>query len=79
MSFDKVTAQWSVLGAANEVRRSETRALVLDALAKSTEPMSPSTIAIMTGLDLKAVESQLHRMMRSGDVVSRGGGNTTCR
>jgi AAA domain len=70
MSFDKVTAQWTVLGAANEVRRSETRNLVLDALAKSTEPLSPSNIGILTGLTPKQVEHQLHRMMRSGDVVS---------
>jgi AAA domain len=70
VSFNKETRQWSVLGAASEVRRSESRDKILDALALSDGPMSPGEIAIMTGLRLKAVESQLHRMLRSGDVVS---------
>jgi hypothetical protein len=70
VSFNKETGQWSVLGAASEVRRSESRDKILDALVLSDGPMSPGEIAIMTGLRLKAVESQLHRMLRSGDVVS---------
>jgi hypothetical protein len=71
LSFDKTTGRWSILGDAQEVRRSESRASILDVLKAAPEPMTPADIAIMTGLDRNTVDAQLHRMMRSGEVLSR--------
>jgi AAA domain len=79
VSFNKETGQWSILGAASEVRRSESRDLVLSALSKSSEPMSPAEIVIVTGLKLKTVESQLHRMLRGGEVFSSKRGRYSCQ
>jgi hypothetical protein len=76
MSFDKTTGRWSVMGNAQEVRRSESRSAILDVLLKATEKsMTPTEIAILTGLDSNAVHAQLHRMMRSGEVLSRSRGH----
>jgi AAA domain len=71
MSFDKVSGRWEIMGEAQEVRRSESRSAILDVLAKATASMAPSEIAIMTGIERNTVDAQLHRMMRSGEVLSR--------
>ncbi len=71
LSFDKTTGRWSILGDAQEVRRSESRTAILAVLAKSPQPITPGEIAIMAGIDRNTVDAQLHRMMRSGEVLSR--------
>jgi hypothetical protein len=71
MSFDKTTGRWAVMGNAQEVRRSESRLSILDVLLKTAEnSLTPADIAILTGMDSNAVYAQLHRMMRSGEVMS---------
>jgi len=71
LSFDKTKGRWSILGDAQEVRRSESRSSILDVLKAVPEPMTPADIAIMTGIESNVVGVQLHRMMRSGEVLSR--------
>ena len=71
LSFDKTTGRWSILGDAQEVRRSESRAKILAALKTAPEPMTPAEIAIMTGIERNTVDAQLHRMMKAGEVLSR--------
>ena len=50
MSFDRTTGHWSVLGQANEVRRTDERSALLKALREGGEPMSPSELAAATGM-----------------------------
>ena len=71
LSLDKTTGRWSILGDAQEVRRSESRSLILAALKAAPGPMTPAEIAIMTGIERNAVDAQLHRMMKAGEVLSR--------
>jgi hypothetical protein len=71
MSFDKTTGRWAVIGDAQEVRRSESRTSILAVLAKAAEPMTPAEIAIMTDIERNTVDAQLHRMMKSGEVLSK--------
>jgi AAA domain len=52
LAFDKTTGRWSILGNAQEVRRSESRASILNVLAKAPEPMTPADIAIMKAREL---------------------------
>jgi hypothetical protein len=71
ISFDKTTGRWTVMGNAQEVRRSESRSSILDVLLKTAEKsLTPAEIAILTGMESNAVHAQLHRMMRSGEVLS---------
>jgi AAA domain len=71
LSFDKTTGRWSILGDAQEIRRSESRSAILAALKAAPEPLTPAEIAIRTGIDRNAVDAQLHRMMKAAEVLSR--------
>jgi hypothetical protein len=70
VSFDRTTGGWSILGDAQEVRRSDSRSKILAVLKASPEPMSPANIAIVSGIERNAVDAQLHRMMKAGEVFS---------
>lgn len=63
---------WSILGDAHEVRRSDERRLILDALADAGEPMSPSEIADAMGLTRNNVKQLLFKMAKAGEVVRSG-------
>ena len=65
LSFDKTTGRWSILGDAQEVRRSESRSSILAALKAAPAPMTPAEIAIVTGIERNTVDAQLHRMMKA--------------
>lgn len=66
--------RWRALGDATEVRRSDERKAVLQALQGSTDPMSPKEIAEETGHPGTAVRQRLGRMMRNGEIVKVGRG-----
>jgi hypothetical protein len=68
LSFDRESCRWSVLGEAAEVRRSDTRNKILEALLTGTE-MSRADIAEETGLNSNVVGQQLHQMVKAGEVA----------
>jgi hypothetical protein len=69
MSFDPTTGHWTAVGQADEVRRSDERSLILEALADADEPLSPKEIQLETGLNSRnAVDLLLHRMFKAGEV-----------
>lgn len=74
LEFQKDTCRWSVLGEAAEVRRSDERKLILDALVTATEPMGSREIAAVTGQTDGNVRRLLAKMVRDGEVekVKRG-------
>lgn len=74
VTFDKSRCRWQVLGAAAEVRRSDERKVILDSLRQSGAPMSPSEIALATGMLPGNVRRLLFKMVRDGDVTRRGSG-----
>jgi RecA-family ATPase len=74
VSFSKETCRWAILGEASEVRRSDTRNKILSTLADADELASPEDIMRATGLKRSSIDPQLHKMVKSGEVVaiSRG-------
>ena len=74
VSFDKLTCRWTVLGAADEVRRTDERTLVLNALKESKEPMSPTDIADATLMTNQNVRQLLISMVKAGEVRKLGRG-----
>jgi hypothetical protein len=74
VTFDRVTCRWTALGAASEVRRTDERTIILDALFASPDPMSPTELADVTSMSNQNVRQMLHRMVKDGDVLklSRG-------
>lgn len=72
VEFNKETCRWTILGNAEELRRSHTRSEIIDAL--SDGPMGPTDVAKVTGLTSANVKMTLGRMVKSGEVVQRGRG-----
>ncbi|MCJ2120651.1 helicase RepA family protein [Methylobacterium sp. J-001] len=75
LSFDRTTGAWTMLGAAADVRRSDERNLILDALRNSPEPMSPKDIMLSAGLENRnALDVMLFRMVTAGEIDKAGRG-----
>jgi AAA domain len=74
VSFSRDSAKWSILGEAADVRRSDTRKKVLDALEKMGTPMGPKELALATGLKEGTVRQRLLGMVEDGEAVKLGHG-----
>lgn len=66
---------WTVTGDAAEVRRTDERTVILDALLEAGEAMSPTEIADATGRTNQNVRQLLVSMVRAGEVVKIGRGS----
>lgn len=74
VTFDKTTAKWIVQGSVTEVRRSDERGNILQALLEAGEAMSPSVIATVTGMKDGNVRKLLFTMAAAGEVQKSGYG-----
>ena len=74
LEFDKDTCRWRVLGDAAEVRRSDERKTILEALAEEGEPVGPNVIADVSGMKRDNVRALLGRMVKAGEVQKIGRG-----
>jgi hypothetical protein len=77
MSFDRTSGAWTALGAASEVRKSDSRQAVVTALRKASQPQSPREIADLTGLSHDNARQILARMVAAGDAEKVGVGRYT--
>jgi len=66
MRFDG--GRWSILGDADEVRKSDERRKIVAALKEAKEEQSPKAIADLTGMKAVNVRVLLGKMMASGDI-----------
>jgi len=68
------TGHWSVLGDADEVRRSDERKRIIAALEEIGEPVGPKAIAEVSGMKAPNVKYLLGEMVKAGEIelVSRG-------
>jgi hypothetical protein len=69
VTFDRDRCRWQALGTAAEVRRSDGRKAVLDALSKSDSPMSRSDIALATGMTPNNLDQMIWKMTRAGEII----------
>jgi hypothetical protein len=72
VEFNKGDCRWFVTGKAEEVRRTDERSMILQALLEAGEPMSPVNIAAATGMKPDNVRQLLFKMTRAGEVVKHG-------
>ena len=90
MKFNRDTCRWSLLGDAADVRRSNERKVILEALrgnlasgergdnfADTFEPMTPSEIAEETGMKANNVRQLLRKMCKDGEISKPERGNYT--
>lgn len=74
VTFDKQSCRWTIVGAAAEVRMSETRQSIIRVLKSTKEPMGPSEIAGAAGLSDGVVRQRLLGMVESQEVRKVGKG-----
>ena len=65
---------WLLTGDAAEVRRTDERTQILDALRDADAEMSPSDLAAATGMSNTNLRQLLSKMAKAGDVVKSGRG-----
>jgi hypothetical protein len=61
--------RWSILGDADEVRKSDERRKIVAALKENGEEMTPTAIAKTIGAKVENVRVLLRKMVASGDVL----------
>ena len=75
MSLDRTSGQWSMLGDATDVRRSDERKVIAEVIGNAEEPISPAEIAATLGLPTNNVKQLLFKMAKNGEVEKAGRGN----
>jgi len=61
-------------GDATEVRRTDERKAILDALRESCDPLSPTAITTLTGMKGPNVRKLLEKMVKAGEIFKAGRG-----
>jgi hypothetical protein len=67
-----VTGQWSIVGNAADVRRSEERSVIVAALTDNREPMTPAELTAATGQPGTNIRQLLFKMAKNGEVYRLG-------
>ena len=66
---------WTMVGDAAEVRRTDERSVILHTLKEADEPMSPAEIASATGMKANNIRQLLFKMAKAGEVEKAGRGS----
>ena len=74
MQFDPTTGRWAVLGAAAEIRKSDERLAIIEALKEAAASLSPNEIAGATNMKDGNVRFLLHKMSLAGELQKDGRG-----
>lgn len=74
ISFSKENCRWTLQGDAADVRRTDERSTILEALLDHGAPMSPVDVSTATGMPRNNVKQLLFKMAKADEVVktSRG-------
>ena len=76
MRWDAELAHWSVVGDAQDLRRSPQRREIKDVLRKAGEPMGPKKVAEALGKTDNRIRQLMHKMGKSGELVNTNGAYT---
>lgn len=74
LDFDPDTCRWESLGRPADVRRSDERAAILEAVAGASGPLSPQEIAFVTGQSSGNIRRLLGKMVMAGELRKEGRG-----
>lgn len=77
VEFEAGACRWRLLGDAAEIRRSDERAAILDALKAAGRPIGPKEIADVTGFKNGNIRRLLGKMLLAGQVSVAGYGRYT--
>jgi hypothetical protein len=73
LTWDAETAGWTLAGDAEQYRMSKSRAEVMDVLARSDEPITPTEVADALGKSFNSVKQRLWQMSKDGQVSASDG------
>ena len=79
LRWDAQSARWSIVGGAEEYRRSEARKQVLDTLKLAGKPLTPREVAELTGGKRNAVKGLMRKMAQDGEITACGEGKYETR
>lgn len=65
---------WTILGEASDVRRSDERSVIVEALTDNREAMTPSELAIALGKQPNNIKQLLFKMAKAGELYRVGKG-----
>ena len=65
---------WTVLGEASDVRRSDERSVIIEALKDNREPMTPTEVAAVLGKQTNNIKQLLFKMAKAGELHRVGKG-----
>jgi hypothetical protein len=65
---------WTVLGEASDVRRSDERSVIIEALKDNREPMTPTELAAVLGKQTNNIKQLLFKMAKAGELHRAGKG-----
>ena len=74
VQFDRDLCRWSILGQADDVRRSDERQQIIEALGDSPKPTGPAEIAKGTGMKAGNIRKLLTKMATAGEIKKVGYG-----
>lgn len=80
INWDNLTAQWTLMGDAEEFRLSEAQAAIIAAIKRAGQPLGPKALLDLLKeneptLTLNAVSMRLHKMTKAGNLQIVGRGN----
>ena len=68
VQFDKILCRWKILGQAADVRQSDERRQIIEALENTTEPIGPAEIVKETGMKPGNIRQLLSKMATAGEI-----------
>jgi hypothetical protein len=74
LKWDADAATWTIMGDAEEYRKSETRRAIVKVLEEADEPLGPKDVAELLEMTENRIKQRLYQMSKDGEVkvVSRG-------
>ncbi|TIW17881.1 MAG: winged helix-turn-helix transcriptional regulator, partial [Mesorhizobium sp.] len=72
LKFD--AGKWSVVGNVEDVKRSDQRRAIMEALRQAAGPMKPADISAATGMSVANINYLLRKMVEAGEAERAGYG-----
>ena len=74
VQFDRTRCRWTILGDAADVRRTDERTRIINALRDSGDEMSPTELASITNMPSGNIRQLLLKLVKAGEIDKTGRG-----
>jgi hypothetical protein len=77
MVFNKDACTWTIIGDAHEIKLTNERAAIIEALVEAGEAVGPAEIATVTGMKAANIRKILPKLLKDGAIKKEGFGKYT--